>query len=247
MGIKNDNDEILISRISDLYYQSLERQQPAFTRFLNEQEISVCVNALKNFGISDFMFFGGYEGSQRSVLGFNAEKDDFPISAIEFIYRPQDKVKHPQMLGTILSTGLERSVVGDIICKEGKAFVFVISNQCDYIMSRVDKVAGIGVKSKKAVLSDFSYTPEFKDLSLSIASLRLDNFVAAVTGLSREKSAALILSGSVFKNQIQVFNVSEKIRSGDVFSIRKYGKFILSQTGSLTKKRRIKIAVKQFI
>jgi len=38
--------------------------------FLNESEISICIEALKDFGITDYYFFGGYENSQRKVLGF---------------------------------------------------------------------------------------------------------------------------------------------------------------------------------
>ncbi len=247
MSISKNDDELLISRISDLYEQSAQWHKPAFTKFLNEQEISVCLAALKSFGITDYTLYGGYEGCQRAVLGFGAEPSDFPITAIEFTHRRQDRIRHPQMLGTILSTGLDRSVVGDIICRDGCTTVFVLSNQCDYIMSRVDKVAGIGVKSKKADLSCFEYTPEFKELYFTVASLRLDNLVAAVTGLSREKTASLIMSGAVFKNQVQMLNVSEKLQTGDTVSVRKYGKFILFGIGSLTKKGRIKISVKQFI
>ncbi|MBQ9673769.1 MAG: hypothetical protein IJV39_03995 [Ruminococcus sp.] len=247
MNTPGDNNGLLISRISDLYYLALERNKPVFSKFLNEQEISVCLNALKDFGISDYKFFGGYNGSQRAVLGFFAENEDFPITPVEFTYRRQDVLNHSQFLGTILSTGLERAVIGDIICQQGKTYVFVLSNHCDYIISRVDKVARVGVKSKKADLSGFTYSLKFKEVDYTVSSLRLDNIVAAITGLSREKTRVLILSGVVFKNQIQTDNVSAKVEAGDTFSIRKYGKFILSEIGTLTKKGRIKIRVKQFI
>ena len=65
----------------------MERNKPEFTSFLNESEISICIEALKDFGITDYCFFGGYENSQRKVLGFFAKEEEYPISIIEYKYR----------------------------------------------------------------------------------------------------------------------------------------------------------------
>lgn len=242
-----DENDILISRISDLYYLACERNKPTFTQFLNEQEISVCIEGLKSFGITDYSFYGGYENSQRKILGFFAEKDDFPVAIIEFKYRKQDTLNHRQFLGTILSTGLKRSVLGDIICLEGVTYVFILSNQADYVMSQLDRIARVGVKSRIINLNDFNYTPKFSFKEYSVSSLRLDNIVAGITGLSREKTRNLILSGNVFVNYLQKDNISYKINTKDVLSIRKYGKFILDGVIGQTKKGRYKIIIKQYI
>ncbi|MGN0460526.1 MAG: YlmH/Sll1252 family protein [Ruminococcus sp.] len=242
-----DDNDILISRISDLYYLACERNKPTFTQFLNEQEISVCIEGLKSFGITDYSFYGGYDNSQRKILGFFARDDDFPLSIIEFKYRKQDALNHRQFMGTILSTGLKRSVVGDIICLEGVTYVFILSSQADYVMSQVDRVARVGVKSKIINLSDFDYTPRFSYKEYSVSSLRLDNIVAVITGLSREKTRNLILGGNVFVNYLQQDNISGKINTQDVLSIRKYGKFILEDLCGQTKKGRYKIIIKQYI
>ena len=243
----NDEKDILISRISDLYYLSMERNKPEFTSFLNESEISICIEALKDFGITDYYFFGGYENSQRKVLGFFAKEEEYPISIIEYKYRKQDKLTHRQFLGTILSTGLNRNVIGDIVCMEGKTYVFVLENQADYILSQINRIAKVGVKSKIVTLDNFDYTPTFKYHDYTVASLRLDAVVAAITGLSREKVRTLMLSGNVFKNYIEDTNISDKVSQDDIISIRKYGKFILDDINGLTKKGRQKIKIKQYI
>lgn len=237
---------MLISRISDLYYLSAERNKPTFSNFLNENEVSVCIDALEDFGFDNFSFFGGYNNSQRKILGFSAHDKDFPISIIEFSYRKQDSVNHRQLLGAILSTGLKRSVIGDIICLEGKSYVFILSNQADYVMGQVQRVARVGVKSRLVKLSDFTYSPVFKISDYTVSSMRLDNIVAAITGLSREKTRGLILSGSVYKNQLENRNLSQSVDAGDVLSIRKYGKYTMQESGGLTKKGRIKIKIKQY-
>lgn len=247
MNIENTENEILISRISDLYYKCVERNTPSFTNFLNEREISVCLNSLKTFGMTEFSFFGGYNNSQRKILGFGAAEVDFPISVIEFKYRKQDKLNHRQFLGTILSTGLKREMIGDIICKEGVTYVFVISQNADYIMSQINRVARVGVKTKIIKLDDFSYTPEYKYTDYTVASLRLDAVVSAITGISREKTRTLILSKNVLVNHLEIDNLSAKLNISDVISIRKYGRYVLDEINGLTKKGRQKIKIKQYI
>lgn len=247
MNNKQSDKDILISRISDLYYQSMERNKPEFTSFLNENEISICLQTLKDFGMTDYSFYGGYDNSQRKILGFFANKEEYPISIIEYKYRKQDKLNHRQFLGTILSTGLNRNVIGDIVCLDGISYVFVLSNQAEYILSQINKVAKVGVKSKIITLENFEYKPNFSYHNYTVASLRLDAVVAAITGLSREKVRTLMLSGNVFKNYIEDTNISDNVFLDDVISIRKYGKYILEDINGLTKKGRHKIKIKQYI
>jgi RNA-binding protein YlmH len=247
MNSANNQNDLLVARITDLYYLSAERNKPQFTGFLNEQEISICMDTLNTFSFDDYSFYGGYNNSQRMVLGFGANEDDFPISVIEFTFRKQDKLNHRQFLGTILSTGLKRSVVGDILCMEGKAYVFILSSQAEYVMNNINRVARVGVKSKLIELADFSYTPEFVYKDYIIASMRLDNVVSAITKLSREKTRTLILSGNVFKNYIETDNLSAKVKQGDVISVRRYGKFVIESQGGITKKGRLKLTIRQYI
>jgi RNA-binding protein YlmH len=247
MNSSDNQKDLLISRITDLYYLSQERNKPVFTQFLNEQEISICLQALEMFSFDEYSFFGGYNNSQRKILGFKAVNDDFPISIIEFTYRKADKLNHRQFLGTILSTGLKRSVVGDIVCLEGKTYVFILTSQAEYVLSQITRVARVGVKCKIIKLSDFDYKPKFVSKEYIVTSMRLDNIVAAITNLSREKTRALILSGQVFKNYLETDNLSAKVSCDDVISIRKYGKFIIENECGITKKGRLKLTIKQYI
>ena len=117
----------------------------------------------------------------------------------------------------------------------------MLENQAEYILSQINRIAKVGVKSKIVTLDNFDYTPTFKYHDYTVASLRLDAVVAAITGLSREKVRTLMLSGNVFKNYIEDTNISDKVSQDDIISIRKYGKFILDDINGLTKKGRQKI------
>ena len=170
----------------------------------------------------------------------------FPVSAIEFKYRPCDKLTHRDFLGTLMSLGIERDTVGDILVDNGRTVVFVKSELKDYIESQIFKVGGAGVKIVQPNLNSLPQGRGTEEMSLTVSSLRYDNIVAAVSGLSRDKTAKLILSGETTLNFAVTQNVSCTVKEGDTFTIRGKGKFKLDKILGVTKKGRHKISVIHF-
>nr|MBP7220830.1 RNA-binding protein [Ruminococcus sp.] len=76
-----------------------------------------------------------------------------------------------------------------------------------------------------------------------VSSLRLDNIVAAVCKLSREKTKTVIMSDSVCVNFEETKNVSFNLKENDVFTIRGKGKFVLKGILGTTGKGRMRISV----
>lgn len=188
-------------------------------------------------------------GSERKVLGVfydEPERSAFPVSAIEFKYRPCDKLTHRDFLGTLMSLGIERDTVGDILVDNGRTVVFVKSELKDYIESQIFKVGGAGVKIVQPNLNSLPQGRGTEEMSLTVSSLRYDNIVAAVSGLSRDKTAKLILSGETTLNFAVTQNVSCTVKEGDTFTIRGKGKFKLDKILGVTKKGRHKISVIHF-
>ena len=77
--------------------------------------------------------------------------------------------------------------------------------------------------------------------------MRLDAIVAAITKLSREKSANTILSGKVLTNYSENKNVSHQLKTDDILTIRGYGKFVIKEQTGFTKKDRLKIVINHYI
>ena len=180
------------------------------------------------------------------ALCYDDIKPEFPVSALEFRYRNCDKLTHRDFLGDLMSLGIERETVGDILVEDGRTIVFIKSELKDYIVSQISKIGNVGVKISDADLSNLPKGRGTEDLSLVVSSLRLDNIVAAVTGLSREKTKSLIFAGNVSLNYIQTMNVSQLVAEGDVLIIRGKGKYILNAVMGETKKGRIRISLIHF-
>lgn len=244
----SDKDELFYSKLDDAADLCYTRQKPYFFPFLSERRQALAEKYLRSICFENFSFFGGYDYSERKMLAmcYDDTKPDFPVSALEFHYRSCDKLTHRDFLGVLMSLGIERETVGDILIEDGRTIAFVKSELKDYIVSQISKIGNVGVKICDADLSKLPKGRGTEELSLVVSSLRLDNIVAGVTGLSREKTKSLILTGNVSLNYIQIMNISQPTFVGDVLIIREKGKYILNAVMGETKKGRIRISLIHF-
>lgn len=245
----SDKNELLYSKIDDAVSLCMKRHKPYYFSFLSEYEQVLAKQYLDSVAFESYLFFGGYENSERKVLGLffdDINMSDFPISSIEFKYRKCDKLTHRDFLGALMSLGIERETVGDILVEAGRCVVFVKSEIKDYVVSQIFKIGNVGVKISDADIENLPKGLGQEELNLIVSSLRLDNVTAALAKLSREKTKSLILSGMVCVNYIQNQNISCMLKQDDVLTIRGKGKFVLSNVLGNTRKGRIKITVIHF-
>lgn len=246
----SDRDKLFCSKLDDAVELCLTRQKPYFFSFISERKQIVAEDYLKSIYFENFAFFGGYENSERKVLGLFFDEpcnDDFPVSPIVFKYRKCDKLSHRDFLGALMSLGIEREAVGDILVGEGRCVVFVKSELKDYITTQISKIGNVGFSFEEFKESDLPKGRGKEEKVYIVSSLRLDNVVAAISGLSREKTKALILSGCVGVNFVPTQNVSQTLKNETTLTIRGRGKFILNGILGETKKNRIRISVLHYI
>lgn len=242
----SDRDKLFCSKLDDAVELCLTRQKPYFFSFMSERKQIVAKNYLKSVCFDNYAFLGGYENSERKVLGLffdEPSEDDFPVSPIAFKFRKCDKLSHRDFLGALMSLGIEREAVGDILIEDGRCVTFVKSELKDYITSQIFKIGNVGISFDTYNSVNLPCGRGFEEQSYIVSSLRLDNVVAAITGLSREKTKTLILSGCVGVNFVPEQNVSRIIKIDTTLTIRGRGKFILNDISGKTKKGRIKISV----
>ncbi len=243
----SDKDQLFLSKLDDAVELCFRRQKPYFFSFLSERKQALATQYLKNICFDNFSFFGGYNNSERRVLGlFFDVQTEFPVSAIQFNFRNCDKLSHRDFLGALMSLGIERETIGDILVEDGRCVVFVKTEIKDYIINQISKIGNVGVKLSTPKNDDLPKGRGFEEKNFTVASLRLDNIVAAVTGLSREKTKNLILSGNVGYNYVATQNISQNVSVGGILTIRGKGKFVVDDVLGETKKHRIRISVIHF-
>ncbi len=231
-----------------------KRGRPVYSAFLNDREQYEAERLLgKRHGIT-VMLWGGDEACLRRVLcvapeDFAPEREDFPIYPLTLKFRKADKPEHRDFLGAFMGLGIERETVGDIFIGDGCAAVFCTKTARDMITDCITAVGRIGVSVEDGLTDNARSAvkpAEFRDITINTASLRADCIVGRITGLSREKSAELIRSGSFMLNYSECCNISRTLSEGDVLTIRGHGKYVLTGDIAETKKGRIRMTVKKY-
>ncbi len=243
-------DRLLSSHISDMADICEKNFKPRFSVFLDERQIMLAQSVLNGRGFERYSFFGGYDNASRKVLGVfppYCEEEDFPVSAVDFKYREQEKLSHRDFLGAVMSKQIKREMIGDIVVGKGCTTVFVYDTVKYILLSEIAKIGSVGVKTEENSAPDIKVSQEFSERNGSVSSLRLDSVLALAAGISRGKASDIIKGGNVTVNYSTVGSPSKEMNEGDVFSARGFGKFILFSVNGKTKKDRYHITVKKYI
>lgn len=243
-------DRILVSHIVDMMSICEKSYCPKFSVFLDERQAALAQSVINERGFVQYSFYGGYEGASRKVLGVFPEYYEdvkFPVSALTFKYRENDRLSHRDFLGAFMSRQIKREMLGDIVVGNGCTTAFVYDTIRDVLLSEVTKIGSVGVKAEKDDDPDIEAEQAFSEKNGSVSSLRLDSVLALAAGVSRGKAADMVKGGGVTVNYCIVESASYFLKCGDIFSARGFGKFILDSVNGKTKKDRFHITVKKYI
>lgn len=244
-------EEIFASHIEDLVSLCDRKNIPKFSGFLDLRQQKIAQFAASFVGADSLAFYGGFENAERKMFGvfpgYVIDKFSlFPIDFIEILHsRP---LTHRDFLGSLMSLGIKREVVGDIIVGEDKSFVALQNNMSAHIIDNVSKIGNVGVKLRLCSADELGSTQnKFEEDTVIVSSMRLDCVVAALSSKSRADSAKLVLSERVNVNHEIVTSVSKCVSNGDTISIRSFGKFVIGQCNAKTKKGRLVLCYKKYI
>ncbi len=243
-----ESDKLVSARLSDAVKMAGIKNIPSFLGFLNEREFATCKAYLENERVK-YSFYGGYEDAERvfvAVLPDWADEVEYPFSCLKFSYKKEYSLSHRDFLGALMGLGIERDKVGDILVREGSAYVFVSDSVVKYCLENILKVGSVGVEIS-ITEEELSTYRHFEEITKTIASSRADCVVGAVCNLSRERAKEFILSGNLIVNHIICESITKEIKTGDVLSVRKKGKFIVISIDEKTKKGRLKLSLKKYI
>lgn len=248
----SDDDKLLIKRILDFIRITENKHLVKFSFFLDERQSEILKGYLNSIKYETYKLFGGYNNSKRQVIMFYPDYFEtnelkYPIIAVEFFYRKQDKLTHRDFLGYLMSLQIKRELIGDIIVSEAKAIVFLYETIADFIIENTNKVGNVGVKACKSNNLNLKIEDKFESLNGSVASLRLDCIASLAIGLSREKTTLIIKSLGIDINYLNIRDTSFILKVGDIFSLRGYGKYIFESENGISKKGRKQITIKKYI
>jgi RNA-binding protein YlmH len=165
---------------------------------------------------------------------------------VEVISR--EALTHRDYLGALMGLGIKREKIGDILVSEETCSIIVLNEIADYIFYNLDKVGNTRIKTVITDVDELvSREPKLKEISATVASLRLDCIASAGFGISRSKMVDFIKGEKVNLNWDGVSNPTKQVKAGDTISMRGMGRLVLDSVGGTTKKDRIKVVLKKYI
>ena len=249
---KGTEGEKTAVKLVDFATQALKNRKYKLSGFLSPFEQEMAGTIANSLGELKVDFDGGFVGAERQRVAFCNEDFQgtpaFEISVIKAEWNGEfARLGHRDVLGAILSLGVDRECVGDIIATKDFARIIVDKKMAEYFSTNLTQIGNVSVKTEIDDLENIAPKEErVKEIKATVASLRADSIAAVGFGMSRSKAAADISAEKVQLNWQTVKNSSQTIKQGDVLSMRGRGRLEVAEITGQTKKGRIGVLLKRF-
>ena len=260
---KNET-EVIYARLDDLTVKA-DRGEIAYSGFMSLRESRIACDYLDASGQRGrYLTFGGYRDAERKrifILPDYIEADsyeelspyieDVPIVALGIVGSGYRKFSHRDVLGSLLSLGIERDVLGDIVFENESGFSSVIFCDkviADFIRCELTRVANDAVKiAYKEINDEFEPYRSFLHISDTVSSARIDAVVAAICSLSREKARAAVEAELVEVDFATEARPDRQISAPCTVSVRGYGRFRINSVSDQTRKGRLRLDADKYL
>lgn len=241
-------------KIIDKANSCMKNYDVKYSDFLNPYEVKNAIDILNSNKDIKYTVDGGYDKAERSIIfmyPFYMEYEDIE-NTIRFIQIEGNfkfkSISHKDYLGSLMNLGIKREKVGDIIIHENFCQVIVSSDICDFIIMNLEKVSRNNVRVKEISKKEIIYNPpNYKDISFTITSSRLDCVISGLYNISRQESMKFINGEKVQVNYEKITSPSREIKDEALISVRGKGRAKIINIGELTKKGKIKIQAKLIV
>ena len=249
---KGIEGEATAVKLVDFAAQAVKNRKCKLTGFLSpfEQDMAgVIANSLGELKVD---FYGGFRGAERQRAAFCHEDfqgtPNFEIAVIKAEWNGEfARLGHRDVLGSIMSLGVDREYIGDIIATKDFARLIVNKKMCDYFTANLTQIGSTAVTTTIDELENITAKEErTKEIRATVASLRADSIAAAGFGMSRSKAAQEIAAEKIKLNWQTVKNAAQSVKAGDVLSMRGRGRLEVAEIRGQTKKGRVGVLLRRF-
>lgn len=244
--------DVTIRHLLDLLRRSEKTGLWQYSGFLSPAEQD---ELFRNPEAAGYPYFldGGHEAAERKILAAGSEEESgppvLPLSVVAV--RPKsdkyaEDLTHRDYLGAVLGLGIERSLIGDILTGEKRAWIFCLSSAADLIAASLSQVRRTAVEAEITETDIPELKPRFVSLRLNVSSERLDAVTAAFTGASRGQAEKLFGAEKVFVNGRMTTDKSARLKEGDILSVRGFGKAVYDGIERETRKNRLWVCLRKY-
>ena len=192
---------------------------------------------------NDINVFRPYEESERIIIYRDLKPK---VSLFKIITK--EKLRHQDIMGSILSLNIKKEVLGDIIVDDNNYYFYILESMNNYILSYFNKVRNINITLEELPLNYLKdYKRKYKEIIVNVKSNRVDLIISKLTGLSRKVVKDMISNKDIILNYQVLTNNSYQFKENDIFSIRGYGKYKYVEVINKTKKNNYLVKCLKYI
>ena len=208
--------------------------------FLDPLELKLVTSKLKK---NEYNIYSVYEEADKKIL----YKNEIPSVKLYKI-NTYEKLIHQEIMGSLYSLSIDKSMIGDIIVDEEEYYFYIIDKMSSYIENSLYMIGNKYVTIEEVSLEYLeNYKKKYETKNIIVPSLRIDAVISKIINTSRSNSVDLIKNKCVILNYSILKNDSTILKENDIFSIRKYGKYKFSKVVKNTKKDNIIIEYFKYI
>ncbi len=251
--INEPEERLELAKILDLVDLANRRKVISFSHFLSPLIVSLAEPILKRCGDISYSVEGGYPEAERNMLAIYPDYHlgilDFPMCRLRMDVKStsNQRITHRDYLGAILSLGISRDYLGDIVVLNDNSAIVVLSREIQpYVAMNLINI-GRHLVFVEETSSIQGCATGYEDILCSLSSLRLDVVVANAFGTSRRQAESLIRSESVKVQWRTLSKPGAVVGMNSYISCRHYGRIKLMEVLSVSKKNKMKVMIRKFI
>lgn len=210
------------------------------TNFLDQREFKLVTSKLKK---KNYNIYSPYKTSEKVILYTN----ELPMVSLYKI-NTYEKLRHQDILGSILGLNILSSYVGDIIIEGDNYYFYIISDMDDFIKDNLNMIGNKHVSIEKInldILKD--YERKYAEYEVVVSSLRIDNVISRIINMNRKLVCDKVKNKEIIINYEVLTRNSYVLKEDDVFSIRSYGKYKFIGVINSTKKNNLVIKYLKYL
>src|SRR5690606_16791062 len=243
-------EQQFIEQVSGWLREVEDRYSPKLTDFLDPRQRFI-VEAVVGSSDVQIMSSGVFKDAERQRVllypsYFEPQQEDFNITVFELKYPSKFvNLRHPDILGSLMSLGLDRSKFGDIRIDNERVQLAVMNEISPYLQSNFVSAAKVKVQLNEVSEAEhlIETSEEWIEESYTVSSMRLDTVMSSVYNISRQKASALIHGGKVKVNWTLQEQPSFELHESDMISSRGYGRVRLIMIEGRTKKDKVRLQI----
>lgn len=214
----------------------------SYTGFLNSNIRKNVQNRLKK---NDYKIFKPFEEAEKVIL-YSYECPQVRLFKIT-CYKTNE-LKHSSIMGSLFGLNITNEKFGDIVLWNNNFYVYLVDDISSYVVDNLTMIGNISVNLEEVpleLLEDFKR--KFEKIELIVSSLRIDTIISRLIGCNRDSVGDKLRNNEIYLNDEIPKKSSEVLDEGDIFSIRKFGKYRFEGIVGRTKKDNFIISIDKYI